>query len=468
MHVDPRGKKWYSLFSSDKNVDGVYLTRDYPRSKLHDKLVVQAETRTGRKFAVFDNYIDFNKYQRLIDEQYRCFFETVLGEYPQKAKFDLDIKPIIIDGNIINLNDMINHEKIKDNLIISILKVLTENSIYFEIEKDILLFTSHSKETYAGDVSEAINSNSKRSYHVIIDNLCHSNNLEAEAFCFMVQSCMDENWAKYLDTTVYKSLQQFRILGSQKKGSGRVKKFCEQWKLQETLIEYHYKQELKDVIDKELYQLNAAMISNCGYCRYFPIFRSTINPGIGIKRNYDNIEDIPEESARNALNVLAKSANITVLDPIFPYRLRKINGNLLDLKRIRPSRCIICERIHDNIDPFIIIKNSNEVHYGCRRANNATKLVGTILSPINPLQDTVTDVTDVTDVNKEINIKDEINAKDDGKHLLEGPNKIKGVKTVKRQFDKVDVLKNFNKSKLIINPNMDHLDYIARISQDDF
>ncbi len=417
MYRDLRGVIWYSYFKKGEGYNK-YLTLDFPRDSLNGKLVVQfINKKGGYLFSVFNTYTEFFKYMNTLPIEHRTFFETILGEFPQKPKFDLDIKPIykeetssneevltkeetssneevltkegvltkpedtietegeeilsISRETIINEQHLIDHEKIMNNLVISILKVFNEYEIPFDLARDVLIYSSHSKEG-----SKEI----KRSYHVVIDNYYHDDCLEAQAFCRLVMEKMLPEYRQYVDESVYKSLQQFRLYGNQKRESGRVKIFHDKWYLNGNEITYEYPK-FNSESEKEIYIFTSSLISNCIYCKPIKSFR--INAKLlmesKIYKTYTE-EDLPESLARRALEVLAHSAGITIYDPIFPYKLRKINGNLLDLKRIRASKCKICERIHEHENPFIIIKNDNDVWYGCRRANNKTLFVGQLFN----------------------------------------------------------------------------------------
>ena len=473
MYTDSRGKVWYPSFKKNDEFGdkSAYLLRDFPRQTLGTKLVVQVVThRDEHKYSTFDNHIDLYKYEEKLSIEQRTFFETILGEYPQKIKFDLDINPrykeeVILtddelrlqatlesarrhielteslshdkafedkdkvvegdvtksdvvedkvtestdiesdiigsttgdviedkviedkikstdsDDKVINLDHLRNHEDIKDDLILSILKVFNDYNIEFELDKDILVFTSHSAETDLSDPSTNLKK-VKRSYHIVVDNYFHENNLEAQAFCHLVVAKMKEEYKTYVDTSVYKPMQQFRIYGNQKRGSKRPKIFCDTWYLCGNKVE-HILPKFSNDTEKEIYILGISLIGNCRGCKPLPIFRPTYQLLLDAKRQesitYDT-EDLNETLAKRAMIVLAASAGLTIYDPIFPYKLRKINGNLLDLRRTRPSRCKICARIHENENPFLIVRNGNAVYYGCRRANNRTIHVGDIIT----------------------------------------------------------------------------------------
>ena len=86
---------------------------------------------------------------------------------------------------------------------------LNDFNVIIDISTDILIFTSHNE--------------NKKSYHIIIDHYYHMNNLEAKAFYNEIISKISPNFTKFIDHSVYSSIQQYRIVGSQKVNSNRPK-----------------------------------------------------------------------------------------------------------------------------------------------------------------------------------------------------------------------------------------------------
>ena len=457
MYTDKFGISWYPLFKQEKESNFPFLTRDFPRKTLSDKLVVQAVTIKGDyKFAVFNNYANFYNYLSKIPETSRCFFETILGEYSQKSKFDLDINPKFPESGDtsipINLQDLINHEDIKDDLVSSIIKVFDQHKVDIKLDSDIIVCTSHSNGVIPPDLSTVPSfsfKKFKRSYHVIVDNYYHDNNLEAQAFCNLVYSNMKDEYKQYLDTSVYKSLQQFRMLGCQKRDSGRPKKLCDSWflrslKIERPVIEFKTDQE------KGIYLLSATLIGNCNYCKPLPKFAT---PSDLSKHNFISIDDVSNITAKRALIALAKYGGIQITDPIFPYEIRKINGCLIDLKRKRPSRCAICERVHEAENPYIIIKNSGAVYYHCRRADNGKLLVGNIEIEKEEGTSELDDIINDEDIEIKGDFMKQFILSTTKSEPIALPEEIKGVnmtiKIYKVKFDKSknDLFSDFNKSK---------------------
>jgi len=81
------------------------------------------------------------------------------------------------------------------------------------------------------------------------------------------------------------------------------------------------------------------------------------------------------ELAKEALQLCAIKENININDSNFPYRIDKIHGDIITLKRLRPSRCQLCNRVHEHENPYIRITTTGSVYFDCRRSNSNQKLV---------------------------------------------------------------------------------------------
>ena len=98
MYIDSSNRNWYyTLKQKDESVYGErkalfdHISRDSIVTQ--NKLLIQAVNIDNKYiFTVFNNFLNFYTYQNKIAQENRCFFETVLGEKPQKLYFDIDIK----------------------------------------------------------------------------------------------------------------------------------------------------------------------------------------------------------------------------------------------------------------------------------------------------------------------------------------------------------------------------------------
>ena len=363
-------QKWYYRLNSKETNNGksnIGLFNVVAREAIKNELIIcmsyeDENKKNYRLYTLFKSYIDFSKYQQMISPEKRCFYEIILGDKPQKPHFDIDIDDPKIDG-----------EKVKDELIKAIIDVLKEKDIILNLEEDILVYTSHSFQSMIP--TESIDSNKKQSYHIIINNWCHANNNEAKAFYEIVKERMDkstnekneEQMSKYVDHAVYGQTQQFRIIGSQKIGTSRVKKAVLNWEYFGKKITHFYIDTPEDDIHEINLQLEESLITFTAGCQILPLFvKSEV---IKKKKTYTEVEDISNEIANDAINLIASVAGTTISDERFPYRFKGISGPIVMLERIKPSMCRICHRIHEHENPFLlIVGEERNVYFNCRRS----------------------------------------------------------------------------------------------------
>lgn len=337
------------------------LFTDYPRHVAVAKFMVKLIRMDNiRLFTVFDDYLKFAMYQKELLPKLRSFFETIPGEKSQKPHFDIDI-------DITPQNKNINFEEIKDCLIEQIISVLESFNIKLKLNIDLIICTSHRED--------------KRSYHIIVNNYSHANNIEAKFFYELVIKNIQPEYKQYIDAKVYSSMQQFRILGSRKIGKENVKIFNEVWQYKGQTIKYMYPVYVESENHKQILQLNASLITTTSNCKILPILIPE-----QIYRKYDdpNWTGITKEEAQKALQLLAGMNSVSYKDPSFPFTMGDIHDHFVLLKRKNRSTCRICNRIHENENPYLfIIGNQKTVWFDCRRSQNNKKLLVGKLYPEN-------------------------------------------------------------------------------------
>jgi hypothetical protein len=231
-----------------------------------------------------------------------------------------------------------------------------EYEIDFNLERDLLLYSSHGTH--------------KRSFHVVIHHYCHPHHREAKAFYLLVKEKMGE-WGKYLDPQVYSSKQNFRLVGSQKIGSRRPKVFCETFEYEGETILHRFDEEFEEDEDsqrlKRLTILKESLVSLTNECMYLPLFNVETEQAT----SYADTGDLKPEVIDKALELFEKSGNVRWEDPRFPYAVRDIKGPIISLRRLRPSKCPICRRVHQSENPYLLVAY-NTVYFYCRRAETST------------------------------------------------------------------------------------------------
>lgn len=331
-------RKWYNYLNNEKKDD--YLEKDHPTSTLKTKLVVShsslvgpvAELKQLRRYTIFNDYLEYADYVKTIAESVRSFYEVIYGSFSQKPHFDLDIKATLVQPDEV--------EQILDAVLDAINAQFQAWQITLQPSRDIIICSGHDANKY--------------SFHLIIDNYCHENNLEAKEFYQQVKARIPEKWQSFVDGKVYSPRQCFRLLGSYKEGTSRLKIFQECWHWHEK--EYHY--EYPGAGDKFKMQLSATLVSYTARCkilsRLLPEDRKT------------EFRDTIELSTEMVKDAIALSRH--TMGKYWNFSYADTRGGMILLKRDGPSYCPLCKRIHDHQNPYLLVVPSTRmVYWLCRQ-----------------------------------------------------------------------------------------------------
>lgn len=265
------------------------------------------EDRIIKLFSSFDNYIEFYYYQQNFTE--KNFYEVIRGA--QKPHFDIDCNESNEDllDNIINqLNNVLN--KLLNNPLVLIYKSRNKN-----------------------------NTQTKKSAHIVVDRYFHKDHLEAKSFYEIVTQQIEPELRKYLDPSVYSSTQQFRLLGSSKIGSDRIK----------VLIN---KQDGDD-----LDNFRMSLVSYTKKCVHISI---EIEKPVGKIKQIDNV-DVKEVYGLVKQNIRD-----------FNFDINRYENGIIMLKNKGKYNCCICNRTHEHENPYILVTKKS-IYYVCRRAQTEGK-----------------------------------------------------------------------------------------------
>lgn len=353
LSTDKYGNKrqWFYLLNGKTSPEGKYSTGllDY-NSNIEGKLVVCSQPEENRRlFSLFDSHIDFFELNESMESKNRHFYEVIFGQAAQKPHFDIDFDLREIKN--------VNPENVLELLIDNIIKSLQEVNVTLNLEKDLLIYTSHGVD--------------KKSYHVIVNNYCHSNNIEARGFYELVISKIAKEIIDLncIDPSVYSVKQQFRILGSSKPGKNRIKVLQEEFTY--LGIKYIHKIDLDKNTSKydkllSLHNLEESLISFTPNCKILDSFVSK-NPKKTIEYRNDNI-NLTNDIARCCMLLLERSMKL--VDIFSNFTINKIDNGLILLKIKASYNCLICKRIHEAENPYLRINIYSQVYYYCRRSNS--------------------------------------------------------------------------------------------------
>lgn len=313
-----------------------------------------------RIYAFFDSYLEFYDYMQKFETTKRAFYEIIFGELPQKPHFDVDMD--ITDFQNLYPGEDIDTaaETLREAVISGCIDVLAENMVKLEIERDLLLYSSHGID--------------KRSYHVVINNKCHDGNKEAKAFADAVigkvRILTGGKYLEFVDRSVYSPRQQFRLVGCQKCESNRPKVFYEQFWHKNQLYTHQYNEDVTDITMKKLTIIYESMVSFCSGCTYLP---SLIPPKLINQNDLGEFPDLEAGIVHQCLSMLCEKMEFC-LRPLgikrnfCPFTLREVQGHRILLKREGPSICPICKKEHQLEHPYIFIV-CGKVYWDCRRSH---------------------------------------------------------------------------------------------------
>ena len=361
------GKKWYYGLKQSKEDEYTYnLLDEYKISDVTKHLIVCLKpnklpgeyelfrTKKGKfhhLFALFDSYLDFYTYMLNFPIEDRNFYEVILGSLPQKPHFDIDISKEEAGDEDIKYIGNILYQAVIDSTI----EILDELGVKVNIEKDILIYSSHGDE--------------KRSYHIIVNNKCHDGNEEAREFYNAVVNKISQKftitnpeylkYVKFVDRAVYGTKQQFRIMGCQKYGTNRPKRFLERFVYNNVEYTHKYIEEFRNDDMKRLAILYESLISFVSGCSYI---QSLVKPKI--YNNYSTNSYLDDVTINRCMKMLKEKMKYC------PFSISSVNEekNTIYLKREAPSYCPICQKRepHENRDPLIYIYKG-AVYWNCLR-----------------------------------------------------------------------------------------------------
>lgn len=282
-----------------------------------DDLIVCLQGEQFRSFAMFSPLYTFVNHILKTNPEERCFYEVIMGNSPQKPYFDIDISDKSV--SIESANEMIDDLK---------RSILLDERIR---ENDILIFSSNGLD--------------KISFHIIINNWCLMDYNSNKVYCHRVINNMKSPLRKFIDENVYKSVQQLRTFSSTKRGVDR-------FKIIESKHDFNInKNERLNLFNTIL----ASLVSNTKSSKileYTEVIKRVYNSELGDLSD----EDI---SIINNLDFIKDGT----------FTIGEINGRIIPLKRTRPSFCKLCDRDHQNENPYLVFSENNIIFH-CRRTTN--------------------------------------------------------------------------------------------------
>lgn len=333
-----RGKKWYP-FMIQKGNRKKWLCLLEDTGYNSNNIYVRLTTRDRFMFSYFKDAIELRKYIEQFAPSLKCFDEIIM-EGPQKPRFDIDLEDTTLSDS--DLDRMIS--LIINQVIDGILFYLPEISL----ERNIKLFTSHGEH--------------KRSVHIVIDGFFHDNYMDARGFYDDVIKHVSKPLMQYVDHGIYGKKKQLRIMDCCKWKSDRIKTLQDRFTYYDKEIICDWG-ELDNAVTRFVSSL-ITVIAGCDRLRSF-----------AKKSVYAKTSDITDAVTGKAIE-MAKM----VLGKNYTFELESVTGSIILLRRLSPSKCVICDRVHESQHPFLYILY-DRVYLNCRRhPQNKNYLIGHLLN----------------------------------------------------------------------------------------
>ena len=301
-----------------------------------------------RKYGKFKDAEDFcNKlYHWSRKSDVLPFFEIIPGDRPYKFFFDIDLA-------------VTQDRDISYHFMTELLLVVERNwKKFFQKDftsKDILLYSSHSESWIDGK--------KKMSWHIVFPEIIVQNCQVADFVAKEMIEGLESALVDYVDMSVYSRTRQMRLIFCVKHGSDRIKLPCKNWQFgkftgEQTLPDVS---KLPDEVDKH-------------WILFSHMFRESCISYVGQKTV--TIQMTEEMKIRNdtLYNITDELPNFPNLQPPEGFRFDGKRGNLIELRREKPSYCDLCCREHEHENAILIwFPNSGIMRYYCWRAKGTGK-----------------------------------------------------------------------------------------------
>jgi hypothetical protein len=393
------------LVKKERAADAVAVEDRYRRKDLANRPVVRDEL--NNRFLVFDSRRELVDWYGALPEAERCCHETIFDWQAQRLKFDIDAPAHKLDalseqvlqaasrGGSPPVEDLLPPEddllSPEDDLLEELLgsdaapvrsgaaakihaivnlvieAILDELYVgYFGVDAEDILATR--KDLAVTDSSGPAGGSYKYSYHIIVLPYAVADNEEAREFTARVLERLPSPVRVFVDPDVNKRTQNFRLAGSAKPGTGRVKRLTSEFQTAGDL-------EFKDLL----------VVAGPG-ARVLPRVYASEEPRAKAAPRVSLGRDGPVVSA-----ALDLAAGRGVTDG---HVFREVRGTLLCFERERPSHCRICGEVHHRDNSLMLsVEPVEGGHAGawpgagrvtcrvvefCRQARGQSRVVGEI------------------------------------------------------------------------------------------
>lgn len=379
-------RPWYRIINPSAD-GGRSLLGEYPEAFNHliicaapstlpgsNKPFINQNGKQARMFAVFRDILDFWEYMRYWPADRQNFFEVVPGSRAQKPHFDIDITAEKA-RKYPNMSLDVVASTVLSQVIDGCLAVFKQWGLVPNLNEQLLVYSSHGPE--------------KRSFHVVWNGYCHANNAEAEAFYKAVVSWITTTYGntyiELVDKSVYSVLQNFRLLGSSKAGSGRTKVLHHELVLSNQVIIHCYRDTsaYHNIERRAITDLTESLLSDTNDCHMLPRL-------ITVTKTYSYTSSSSQELTEAEVEECMGMMREKIEDA--PFTLREVRGIFVILNREAPTWCPLCpnlEEPHAAEHPYMFVRE-HTVYWNCRRTPEEKSLrLGCLMSRSHSVTDIV-------------------------------------------------------------------------------
>lgn len=331
-HVYNDNKSYQNRDSLESSYNAAEISKHFVMAK-----EIKGVPNNYYNYLVFENIQDALAHVQEAPEDNRSFHEVIFGWMPQKLKFDIDIKltagiDLIVDDVLITPDKV---SEIIDDAI----------STAFYITWSLPVSSDQIITTYSHGPT-------KISFHKVIFGYYVEDAEQAREFTKIFMRNLPPQYHDWVDTSVNKNLQNFRIINSAKLDTNRVKRLP----------------------IGTIYTPSQTLITNIDGC---VLLRNIIE--VAAQTNHNN-GTLDANDLDTILEIVTNSGLTN------SHRYQSMSGRLLIYRRVCASYCDLCKRVHDNENSLMIsveiTDGIGKVYENCRRCNitPSSKLLGTFYS----------------------------------------------------------------------------------------
>lgn len=285
-----------------------------------------------REFYLFESPDACWSHLCTLEPSKRNYYETIVESRRQKPRFDLDMASESLPPGL-------TWELVLDDVLVAIMSALCVLGFSgVKYEDCVYVYTSNGTTPGGG---------TKYSAHIVVMGYYHNTNDEARRFYDLVRESCHPRVRGFVDSAVYKSVQQFRMYGNTKAGQARHK--TRLYRLDSGKAEYVWSREGRD---DRLEYLDSLVTRIDEGATYIPLAR-------------------PERASVECQVVEDRMADILALIPP-GFTLGRYNVWGYHLVRVSQTKCPICERVHDNENAYVVVYD-DIVYFKCFRDDKRTR-----------------------------------------------------------------------------------------------